>query len=92
MKVRARKWQQPETERLVDGEPMSFAPDEYVNLFEMKAGDVVFVEIEASGFGSRDGWSLWRVEVVEASQHVRMNTTGPVSYEDAELELRRISA
>jgi len=83
MKVRARKWQAPETERLVEANPLYYVPDEYLNLFEMKTGDVVFVEVESTEPTAVDGWELWRVQVLSPGILI----TCGVSYEAAEQEL-----
>ena len=86
--VRARRWKDPGSERPVDGDPSSFAADECVALFEMNVGDVVFVQVEQDTFNSQDGWAIYRVECVDRSAHSYTTTTGEVSYEDAERELR----
>jgi hypothetical protein len=57
---RARKWREPHTEVLVQGEDLEDwqAPDHYVyeNVEITRAGEVVFVEVERSDAT----WQLWR--------------------------------
>ena len=79
MKLRCRKYNEPQTTCLVETDDAEHAPDDYVHRqFKMKTGDVVFVEVEAPRFNQNlpsPGWVLWRVEALSSWAYVTVRST-----------------
>lgn len=94
---KCRRWREPHTEALVQGEDLSDwnAPDHYVfeNVNVTSAGEVVFVEVEQP-----DGsWKLWRcasidnpLELIAGRELAFALFTGEVSEAAAEAEMLKM--